>query len=281
MSLNVEISSLINKHSNSICDKWIELIEEQIPVIFDLFRKEDLNAKGKEILYSLSTAIKQNREGVESSDSTLLSILQELSRELTLKNVTPTETALLIFNLKEAILPAIKTELSNSPDKLIDISLIVNRFIDKLGLFTVETYIQNKENLIKEQTRAILEMATPVVKIWDKIILLPLVGVLDSTRARQMMESLLGAIEINQAKVAILDISGIPIIDTLVARHLFTTIAAVKLMGSECIVTGISARISQTIVQLGLDLTGITTRSNLADGLQLALINTSQSVSLN
>jgi len=281
MSLNVELSSIINKHSSLICDKWIELIEEQIPVLSDLFRKEDLEAKGKEIIYALSSAIKQNNEGSESSNSALVSILQELSHELTLKNVTPTETALLIFNLKEAILPAIKMESLSNSDKLIDISLIANRFIDNLGLFTVETYIQNKENLIKEQTRAILEMATPVVKIWDKIILLPLVGVLDSTRAKQMMESLLGAIENNQAKVAILDISGIPVIDTLVARHLFTTIAAVKLMGSECIVTGISARISQTIVQLGLDLTGITTRSNLADGLQLALLNTSQSVSLN
>lgn len=225
MSHNVEISSIINKHSNSICDKWIELIEKQIPILTDLFRKEDLNAKGKEIIYSLSTSFKQNNESNESSNDTVLPILEELSRELTIKNVTPTETALLIFNLKEAMLPAITIELANTPDKLLEVTLKINRTIDKLGLFTVETYILTKENLIKEQTRAILEMATPVVKIWDKIILLPLVGILDSTRAKQMMESLLGAI------------------------------------------------------QLGLDLSGITTRANLADGLQLALLNTSQSVS--
>jgi rsbT co-antagonist protein RsbR len=281
MSLNVELSGIINKHVGTICNKWIELLEKQVPITLDLFRKEDLNDKGKEIIESLSFGLKQNTDSLEHpSYNTTKSILKELSRELTMKNVTPTETALLVFNLKEALLPSINAEVGKSQEKLVESIFIINRIIDNLGLFTIENHILIKESIIKEQANAILEMSTPVVKIWDKIILLPLVGVLDSTRAKQMMESLLEAIENNQAKVAILDISGIPVIDTLVARHLFTTIAAVKLMGAECIVTGISARISQTIVHLGLDLSGIITRSNLADGLQLALVSTSQSMSL-
>jgi rsbT co-antagonist protein RsbR len=276
----VELSSIISKHTDAICNKWIELVEKKVPVALDLFRKEDLNGKGKEIIESLSSGLKHNTDDLEhpSYDITK-SILKELSKELTVKNVTPTETALLVFNLKEALLPSINAEVGKTQEKLVEAIFVINRIIDNLGLFTIENYILIKESIIKEQAKAILEMSTPVVKIWDKIILLPLVGILDSTRAKQMMESLLEAIENNQAKVAILDVSGIPVIDTLVARHLFTTIAAVKLMGAECIVTGISARISQTIVQLGLDLTGIITRSNLADGLQFAIASTSQSMS--
>lgn len=280
MSINEDISNMLEKKLEDVHKKWSEVIESQIPNIFEFLKKEEIHTKTKEILLALSNVIKVNSENTDTNEYNYLKkTLKELSRELTIRNVTPTETALIIFYLKDVIFASLDNFIADNSEKRIDSVIYINRIIDKLGLFTFEVYSSTRESIIKEQARAILEMSTPVVKIWNKIILLPLVGVLDSSRAKQMMESLLSTIENNQAKVAIIDISGIPVIDTLVARHLFTTIAAVKLMGSECIVTGISAKISQTIVHLGLDLSGITTRASLADGLHLALSITSQKIS--
>ncbi len=133
-----------------------------------------------------------------------------------------------------------------------------------------------KENLMKAQQQALMEMSAPEVKVWDGILMMPLIGTIDSWRAQQIMETLLTAIEETQAKVAILDVSGIPVVDSLVARHLMRTVTAAKLMGSECIVTGIKSKISQTMVQLGVDFAGIITKSTLADGLKMALEATGQ-----
>src|SRR3990172_8215439 len=132
--------------------------------------------------------------------------------------------------------------------------------------------------LLKEQQKAFMEVAVPVVKVWNRVLLVPLIGVFDSARAQLTMETLLTAIENTQPKVAILDVSGIPVVDSLVAKHLIRTVSAVKLMGAECIVTGIRSRISQTIVQLGVDLSGITTRTALAEGLKVALDMTEQKI---
>ena len=132
--------------------------------------------------------------------------------------------------------------------------------------------------LLKEQQKAFMEVAVPVVKVWNRVLLVPLIGVFDSARAQLTMETLLTEIENTQAKVAILDVSGIPVVDSLVAKHLIRTVSAVKLMGAECIVTGIRSRISQTIVQLGIDLSGITTRTALAEGLKVALDMTEQKI---
>jgi len=154
----------------------------------------------------------------------------------------------------------------------------VNTLIDRLGVFTFSVYQESREELMREQQRAFMEVSVPVVRIWDRIIMIPLVGMLDSSRTQQMMETMLTALEDYQSKVAIMDISGIPVVDTLVARHLITAASAARLMGAECIITGIRARISQTLVQLGVDLSGFITRTTLADGLQLALKMTDQKI---
>jgi rsbT co-antagonist protein RsbR len=278
MKMNEELSSIIGKNSEQFTNQWLELIESNIPFVLEMIRKEDLNKRGMLISKSLASGLKEGIDLSHPSYSDLTSELKEHGKQLSIMNVTPSETAQSILIIKDIFIPFLSEVFSQDYKKFFEGSQMLNKVIDKMGLFTFENYVNTRESVIKEQAQTILEMSTPVVKVWSNIILLPLVGVLDSTRAKQMMESLLTSIEENQAKVAILDISGIPVIDTLVARHLFTTIAAVKLMGAECIVTGISAKISQTIVHLGLDLSGIITKSTFADGLQLALLKTKQTI---
>ncbi|KJR40479.1 anti-sigma-factor antagonist [Candidatus Magnetoovum chiemensis] len=199
----------------------------------------------------------------------------ELSREMSLRNITPTETAQLIFFIKDAIFPILQGECGQN-SVLSEYILFINSIVDKLGLLTFQIYLESREELIKEQQRAFMDVSVPVVKVWKDIVLIPLVGMLDSSRTQLMMEIMLSAIEDTQSKVAIIDISGIPIVDSLVARHLITAASAAKLMGAECLITGIRAKISQTLVQLGVDLSGIVTKTTLADGLQLALQMTEQ-----
>lgn len=193
---------------------------------------------------------------------------------MTVKNLPPSETALLIFSMKDVIFSIFQSSFEG--DDFHKVLLMTNNIIDRLGLLIFDHYLQAKEKLITEQQNIMLELSVPVVTVWDKILMVPLIGMIDSRRTQLMMERLLTAIENTQSKIAILDISGIPIVDTLVARHLIVTISAAKLMGSECIITGISSRIAQTIVNLGVDLTGIVTRSTLADGLKYAVEKTGQ-----
>ena len=278
MELHIEISNHIITNKTKIVHDWLEMIKSQTPIVVEMMSLDDIKKRSNDILQSLASGLKDSSEFNLSPFESLRINLKDFSRQLSLMNITPTETTLVIFMLKDILSPSFGEFFKSNPDKHIASLNLLSRVVDRMGILTFENFVNTRETIIKEQAQAILDMSTPVVKVWSKIILLPLVGGLDSTRAKQMMESLLSSIENNQAKVAILDISGIPVIDTLVARHLFTTIAAVKLMGAECIVTGISAKISQTIVHLGLDLSGITTCSTFADGLQLALTSTGQSI---
>ena len=194
--------------------------------------------------------------------------LEKLSETGALKGLSPSETAIFIFSFKDSMLPLIQSKFDG--EKLIDTIGIVNRLIDRLGLITLEAYMKVKEKLVKDQSQAMLELSAPVVKVWDKILMVPLIGMLDSVRTQQAMETLLTQIENTQSKVAILDISGIPTVDSIVAKHLMRTVSATKLMGTECIITGINSRIAQTMIQLGVDLSGVITKTTMADGLAIA-----------
>jgi rsbT co-antagonist protein RsbR len=277
MAAAKELGNLLEENFDSINGEWIEFLKKKIPVLSEFLTIEDLESTTTNLLKLFIKGLKTGANTVEDPNyQELHDSLVSLSLDLGGKNFTPSETAQFVLFLKDVTILLLIEKQKKNADTMTDSILLVNGLLDRFALITIDAYLSNKERIIKEQASVILEMSTPVVKIWNGIILLPLVGILDSSRAKQMMESLLGNIENYQAKVAIIDISGIPVIDTLVARHLFTTIAAVKLMGSECIVTGISAKISQTIVHLGLDLSNILTRASLEDGLQLALLKTAQ-----
>ena len=197
--------------------------------------------------------------------------LGELSRARAIQGFSPTETALFVFSLKQPLFARLRQELGRDPELLADQLWASTLLLDMLGLYTTEAHQKSREEVIRRQETEFIELSTPVVELWDGILALPVIGTLDSTRAQTVMENLLQKIVETGSTCAILDITGVPTVDTLVAQHLLKTIAAARLMGAECIVSGIRPQIAQTIVHLGVDLGDVITKSTLADAFAIAL----------
>lgn len=197
--------------------------------------------------------------------------LEKLSYSRVTAGFDSQQTAAFLFSLKRPLMPVLQGEYSDAPQLFVEQLWAVSELIDALGLFTVRTYQQSREAVIKRQQEELLELSTPVVKLWDGILALPMIGTLDSQRTQVVMESLLQRIVDTGSEIAIIDITGVPTVDTLVAQHLLKTVTAIRLMGADCIISGVRPQIAQTIVHLGLDLQGIVTKANLADALALAL----------
>ncbi|ROP80562.1 rsbT co-antagonist protein RsbR [Stenotrophomonas rhizophila] len=204
--------------------------------------------------------------------------LEELSRERVLKGFNSSETASFIFSLKRPLFEVIQQAYTNDPAQLGDQLWAISELIDQLGLHTVSVFQKTREDVIQRQQEEMLELSTPVVKLWDGVLALPMIGTLDSQRTQVVMESLLQRIVDTGSEIAIIDITGVPTVDTLVAQHLLKTVTAIRLMGADAIISGVRPQIAQTIVHLGLDLQGIVTKANLADALALALKRTGQTV---
>src|SRR6202034_553513 len=181
------------------------------------------------------------------------------------------ETATFIFSFKRPLFQALREEAGSNAQVLADEIWAATELLDSLGLHTVATFQRAREELINRQQQEMLELSTPVVKLWDGVLALPLIGTLDSARTQVVMESLLQRIVDTGSELAILDITGVPTVDTLVAQHLIRTVTAIRLMGADCIISGVRPQIAQTIVHLGVDLQGVTTKATLADALSLAL----------
>jgi len=203
----------------------------------------------------------------------LRAALAELSRSRARNGFTPTETALGVFALKDAVY-----ELVADTADLVPEYLVFSRMMDDLGLLTFETYATAREQIIADQAEAMLELSTPVIRLWDGVIAVPLVGTLDSARTQLVMEKLLETLVATGADHAVLDITGVPTVDTEVAQHLLKTVSAARLLGAECIVSGIRPQVAQTIVSLGIEFGDIATKATLADALAHALRRTGQRV---
>lgn len=272
----MNIATVLSENRNKIYELWNKQIILQARALAEAVGIEEIKNKTRIMLDCVIEMLP--KKDIEDSESLrkITEILEDLSSKMTDRNITPSETALFVFSLKDAVFPILQEKFDGKNMTLAMTK--VNRFIDNLGLKTFEIYLAAREAIINDQQRAFRTTSVPVVKVWNKIIMIPLVGILDSERTQLMMETLLEALEELQAKVAILDISGIPVVDTLVARHLISAASAVRLMGSECIITGIRAKIAQTLVQLGVDLGGFTTRMTMADGLHRALELTGQKI---
>jgi rsbT co-antagonist protein RsbR len=197
-------------------------------------------------------------------------LLDELSRDRALQGFSPSETAAFVFSLKEPLFALIREEFGANADWVAGETWTANRLIDRLGLYTIESYAKTREAVITRQQQELLELSTPVVELWEGILALPLIGTLDSSRTQIVMESLLERIVASGAEIAIIDITGVPTVDTLVAQHLIKTISAARLMGADCILSGIRPQIAQTIVHLGLEL-NVVSKATMADALALAL----------
>lgn len=197
--------------------------------------------------------------------------LERLSRARALQGFDSQHTANFIFSLKRPLIARLQAAYQGDNQGLADQLWAVSELIDSLGMHTIQTFQKTREEVIKRQQEELLELSTPVVKLWDGVLALPMIGTLDSQRTQVVMESLLQRIVDTGSEIAIIDITGVPTVDTLVAQHLLKTVTAIRLMGADCIISGVRPQIAQTIVHLGLDLAGIVTKANLADALKLAL----------
>ena len=204
-------------------------------------------------------------------------LLGEVSRSRANQGFTPTETATFVFSLKEPLFEQVRASYPDDTACVASLSWEMTQILDQLGLYTMEVYQRSREDVVRRQQDEIAELSTPVVKLWEGILALPLIGTLDSARTQVVMENLLQAIVDQSADLAIIDITGVPTVDTLVAQHLLKTIAAARLMGADCIVSGIRPQIAQTMVHLGVEL-DVVSKATLADALALAFQRTGRTV---
>jgi rsbT co-antagonist protein RsbR len=205
-------------------------------------------------------------------------MLADLSASRAIQGSTPTETANFVFSLKQPLFARLNAEHGQKNGELAMETLALSNLIDRLGLYTSEVFQKSREAIIRRQQKDMLEMSTPVIKLWDGVLAVPLIGTLDSARTQIVMESLLQAIVDTGSKIAILDITGVPTVDTQTAQHLIKTVSATRLMGADCIISGIRPQIAQTIVHLGIDIYDITTKASMADAIKEALARTGWSV---
>ena len=267
------ITALLANRRDEILNLWIKERLEADEFRDELISKKDLRQQSRQVLDMLLQAIQDS--GGEDFDhpafDELRSYLNEISHQRAVKGYTPLENATYILSLRYVVAPLMSEELEGDAEALMREMGYFTRLLDKMGLVMVENFIRSREEIIRQQRADMLELSTPVIKVWDKILTLPIVGTLDSRRAQMMMEALLQKIVETGSTIAILDITGVRTMDTLVANHLIKTVTAARLMGARCILTGVSPAIAQTMVQLGIDLTQITTRAQMADGIKLAL----------
>jgi rsbT co-antagonist protein RsbR len=239
----------------------------------DFIKEDELRAQAGEFLNRFQGAVQSGQINNINSESwaPVLSLLSDISRTRGRMGFSPSETATFIFSLKTPLITRIRKAVGSNADRLFQEVATSSELLDKLGLYTTEVHQQTREELISRQQMEMLELSTPVVKVWDGIVALPLIGTLDSARTNVVMESLLQQIVQTGSEIAIIDITGVPTVDTLVAQHLLKTVSAARLMGADCIISGIRAQIAQTMVHLGIDLTTVTTKATMAEALRLAL----------
>src|SRR5437588_840941 len=266
------VNLLVNRH-DEIINLWSKERLESGEFRDELIPKKELRRQSQQIVDMLARSVKDSDNGEFESPAfdELRLFLNEISRTRAIKGYTPLESATYILSLRNTILPLLAEELEGDSDTLVSEMQYFTGLLDKMGLVMVENYIRSREEIIRQQREDMMELSTPVIKVWDKILSLPIIGTLDSRRAQLMMEALLQKIVETSSVIAILDITGVKTMDTLVANHLIKTVTAARLMGARCILTGVSPAIAQTMVQLGIDLTEITTRAQMADGIKLAL----------
>lgn len=267
------IANILAARRDEILNLWIKERLENDEFRDELISKKDLRQQSQQVLDMLVQGV-QDSAGADFDHRAfddLRHYLNEISHLRAVKGYTPLENATYILSLRNVVSPLLAEELEGDAAALIQEMNYFTRLLDKLGLVMVENFIRSREEIIRQQRADMLELSTPVIKVWDKILTLPIIGTLDSRRAQMMMEALLQKVVETGSTIAILDITGVRTMDTLVANHLIKTVTAARLMGARCILTGVSPAIAQTMVQLGIDLTQITTRAQMSDGIKLAL----------
>ncbi|HEX8161046.1 MAG TPA: STAS domain-containing protein [Pyrinomonadaceae bacterium] len=271
--LSRRAAEIFSTRRDEILNLWIKDRLESDDFRDELISKKELRQQSRQLIELLTQAIEESGgEGFEHpAFDDLRRFLNEISHQRAVKGYTPMENATYVSALRNTVRPMLVEDFEGDPATLAAELGYLASVIDKMALVMVENYIRSREETIRQQRADMMELSTPVIKVWDKILTLPIIGTLDSRRAQLMMEALLQRVVETGSTVAILDITGVRTMDTLVANHLIKTVTAARLMGARCILTGVSPAIAQTMVQLGIDLTQITTRAQMSDGVKLAL----------
>jgi len=269
-----DLAKLLADGENTIIKGWIESLQRNSDARISA---QEVEAQARDLLRSLTRAAASGSIDIDSAAyQEVRDILEGFSRSRALQGFSPSETATFVFSMKEPVFEQIRSR-SKSAETVGEQTWTLTQLLDKLGLFTIEAFQRTREELISRQREEIEELSTPVVKLWDGVLALPLIGTLDSARTQVVMQNLLESIVREGADIAILDITGVPTVDTLVAQHLLKTISAARLMGADCIISGIRPQIAQTIVQLGVQL-NVVSKATLADAFAMALTRTGRRV---
>ena len=266
---NEALREVIGNNKQTIIQDWLALLMKSDGAVTGRIREGELRGQATAVMAGLYETLAGGAHGEEAFRS-LEDVLTEVSHERAMQGFTPTDTAMFIFSLKEPIFKALSAVYEAQPATLAAGVWNSTVLIDRLGLHTMEVFLKSREDVIGRQSQEISELSSPVVRLWRGIVALPLIGTLDSARTSVVMENLLQAIVDEEAAIAIIDITGVPTVDTLTAQHLLKTVSAAKLMGAECFISGIRPQIAQTMVHLGVDLS-VTSKATLADAFALAL----------
>lgn len=274
-SETIDLASLMKSEFEQILANWLRVQAEEGIRRTDVISADETARQSRTLLAAFARVAD---EAATDSDfdfdnpawDPVREVLGDVSKTRTERGVSPTEMAWFVASLKHALFNTLRKALEDDPKALVASIGDTTRIVDQFTLYAFDAYVQEREAIIERQQSEMTEVSAPVVKIWDRIVTVPLLGTLDSFRAQTVMENLLQAILEREAEVAIIDITGVSTVDTMVAQHLLRTAAAVRLMGAECVISGISPKIAQTIVHLGVDLPNVVTRSDLQSGLAYA-----------
>ncbi len=273
MSDLASLREIVSRDQQTLLEDWMRLQLGASTLRPDLLNEKQLREQSREFLAGFAGAL----SGSDGADvrgpawSDLRGTLADLSRSRARQGFSSSETATFVLSLKEPIFERLRRQSTGSAGDLAMEIWQATKLLDQLALLTTDAYLHEREDVIRRQQEELLELSTPVVRLWEGVLALPLIGTLDSARTQIVMEGLLQELVRAQASIAIIDITGVPTVDTLVAQHLLKTVAAARLMGADCIISGIRPQIAQTIVHLGVDLTAVTTKASLADALAQAL----------
>ena len=272
------VAELVGSNEQTILPEWIDLQKRAGSLQTGRITETELVSQSRDFLHLLRDGlVKGGNDASNPAYDPARQLLAEVSRSRALQGFSPRETATFIFSLKQPLFNALNRNSALSPAQAADLTWSVTLLLDELGMFTLEVFQKSREEVIVRQQREIAELSTPVVKLWDGILALPLIGTLDSQRTQVVMENLLQTIVDTEAEIAIIDITDVPTVDTLTAQHLLKTVAAARLMGADCIISGIRPQIAQTMVHLGVEL-NVVSKATLADALAVALERTGRGV---
>jgi rsbT co-antagonist protein RsbR len=274
------LPQILKQNEAAILGDWLTLQKKSLtnhPI-----DEAELSHQSKQFLSLVQQALQQTKTLDVNSSAWIevRELLEHISTMRTEQGASFSETAVFVFSIKQPLFAIMQKEYENDAVSFARENWAATLLFDDLGLYTGQAYLKARESIIKRQQEELLELSTPVIKLWDGILALPMIGTLDSNRTQIVMESLLQKIIENDCQVAIIDITGVPNVDTLVAQHLLKTVTAARLMGTECLISGIRPQIAQTIVHLGVNLEGVVTKASLADAFKTALKLTGQKVTV-